>query len=528
MPNGTLEVAAFSKPELIRRLGDGYSVEYLNGYLEELQAQSILVESHYIDRHYLDEFAHYYSRSFNAPPSWCSRIHFFQDISADALNSWLDSAYQSPQARDEAEAQLRLAYLGFVVRRPLSGASVGRTVLKTYPIEGRRHYEVIRPYGVNIAGIRLEVQGLAYQQQDRGAAVCASTALWSALQRVAYVAGNRTPTPMAITHAAQSPFPASSGLSMPQMAVALSSLGYVADAFAPRENRNLFRAKLVTFLRSHLPVVLLLVRKRDTGRGFVRDGHAVTVTGFSEPKAIVDVSPASENTTSIRMRDGSVDVIYVHDDNLGSHAHYELVDDTEEGEDGHKRLKLLRGRAGDASPKHAWWKVDEWIVDGALVPKPAKMRLPIDSLFGAMFGLKPLLERVFEGLELDYVAYEASGVEYKRQLVGYDLSREHIRDFMSALTLPRHVGVIRVCSNERHLCDVLIDVTEVQRNNAAPSVLGVAAPGVAFLSIAHSNLARVAAILQSKVASASRWQVITGPARDVATDVAASSDQIVP
>ena len=67
------------------------------------------------------------------------------------------------------------------------------------------------------------------------------------------------------------------------MASALSCLGYTADRFVPAENRTLFRAKLVSCLQSHLPVVLLMHRKVMTGAGEVPVGHAVTLTGFSEP-----------------------------------------------------------------------------------------------------------------------------------------------------------------------------------------------------------------------------------------------------
>ena len=39
------------------------------------------------------------------------------------------------------------------------------------------------------------------------------------------------------------------------------------------------------------------------------------------------------------MKSGSLDVVYVHDDNLGSHAHYELFDSDEEAPEGYKALE---------------------------------------------------------------------------------------------------------------------------------------------------------------------------------------------
>ena len=172
------------------------SLNYLIGYLEALGVAAVLREDHYVDRHFLDDFARYYSRSFSAPSPKCERFHFWS-IPPEKVNEHLENAYISEEKRRECEVALEACYLGFVVKRPLAAAPIGRTVLRTYPADGRRHYDVVRSYRVNIGAVTLSVKGLAYQQQDRGAAVCASTSLWSALQKVAVVAGHRTPTPIA-------------------------------------------------------------------------------------------------------------------------------------------------------------------------------------------------------------------------------------------------------------------------------------------------------------------------------------------
>ena len=205
------------------------------------------------------------------------------------------------------------------------------------------------PYEVNIAGaVRLHVDGLAFQQQDRGAAVCASISLWCALQKVSHVAGHRTPTPYAITAAAKSPFPAVNGLTCDGMATALSNLGYIADTFAPEENRPWFRAKMVACIESQLPIVLLLSREVETGAGTRTIGHAVTVTGFSEPDTPIEVPAPIKEVEPIPLKGASVEVVYVHDDNLGSHAHYELSDSSETDSEGRPKLALYRGRTGQA------------------------------------------------------------------------------------------------------------------------------------------------------------------------------------
>lgn len=485
-----MDVEPYSTDLLRKEFGDSAARHYLVSYLGDLKASSVVIESHYVDRHYLADFSAYYSRSFNAPKPHCRRLHFFSST-PEEVSEHLASAYEGRAERDTAERALETAYLGFVVVRPLSSAHIGRAVLKTYPLDGARRYEVVRPYRVNIAGLRLVIEGLAYQQQDQGAAVCASTALWSALQRVAHVAGYRTPAPTTITTAAKSPFPASHGLNDIQMATALSELGYIADQFAPEENRDLFRAKVVACLESQLPVVLLIERLVETGAGFIQVGHAVTITGFRENRVVIDVPAPSPGVDPIRMRSASTNVIYVHDDNLGSHAHYELIDSSEQNWLAHKKLKLRRGRTD--KPPVDYWEVDEWDVVLALVPKPEKMRMPIESLFLDLIELRSLIRLVFEGLEIHFGARFASGVDYKRSLFENAFTSKALRNFQQGTSFPRHIGIVSVHLEDVVVCEYILDVSEVPRNPGLPSVIAVVAPAVPEDSVAGASLANVSA-----------------------------------
>jgi hypothetical protein len=285
------------------------------------------------------------------------------------------------------------------------------------------------------------------------------------------------------------------------MASALSCLGYTADRFVPAENRTLFRAKVVSCLESHLPVVLLMYRKVTTGAGEVPVGHAVTFTGFSEPPSVVDVPSNRQDLPPLPMKSGSLDVVYVHDDNLGSHAHYELFDSDELTVDGYKALKLRRGRSDREVP---WWQKDEWTVSSALVPKPEKLRLPVTSLFSNIYAMRALLNICFPGIATFFGARFSLGVEYRRGLIqGGRLDPSRMRSFQQALRLPRHVGVLSTYHADQHLADIVIDVSEVQRNAFLPTVLAIVAPGLPASSPA-------AVYLQQLAASAS-IPILTGP-----------------
>jgi hypothetical protein len=492
MHRPSLEILEFSEEFVFENLGKSDAAKYLYEYLTAINAKSIIFEKHYVDRHYLDDFVHYYSKSFDAPVSYCQRLHFFSK-DFDQLSMSLNDACKSVQERKRIEQDLCCDYLGFVVIRPLVSAKVGRTVLRTYPSNNLRKYTVTRSYRVHLAGLKLSVDGLAYQEQDQCTAVCASIALWSALQRVSFVSGHRTPTPSAITKAAKSPLSASSGLNDYQMAEALNSLGYLADLFFPTENRHQFRAKIVACLESHLPVILLLSQKQHTGNGEVTVGHAVTVNGFQKSQNIINIPASTPTIDPLKMKSGSLDVIYVHDDNLGPHAHYELYDVDEQDTEGYKVLKVRRGCKDQKIS--TWWNVDDWTVYAALVPKNQKMRLPIEHLFTNLLGIRNLIEKIiFEEYDLNYSVRFSSGVEYKRSLFDLSFDPKELYQFLSDLTLPRYVEIVEVNNEEIHLCDVILDISEF--NQGYSGVLGFVAPGVPRNSEGWKRLNRVVQYLE--------------------------------
>src|SRR5436853_2771270 len=50
---------------------------YLGNYLAELGGKTVVIEGHYIDRDYIDDFALFYARSLRDYPNYCYRLHFF-------------------------------------------------------------------------------------------------------------------------------------------------------------------------------------------------------------------------------------------------------------------------------------------------------------------------------------------------------------------------------------------------------------------------------------------------------------------
>ena len=456
---------------------------YMGLYLESLRCRTIVHERHYIDRHYIDDFSLFYSRSLRNYPNSCQRLHFF--TSEFDEEQWSDLVRRANDGgRDEVQRKLAEQYLGFMVVKPLAGSPIGRTVLKTFDratLSGRyREFPAIRRYTVSLAGLSLSVEGLAFQQQDQGVSACATTALWSALQRTAPLEGLSSPTPAQITEAASRymlpggrALP-SEGLRFDQLCEAVRATGLapvLVTSISPREDQ----AHMATYLQSGLPVLLGIV---PFGSG---EGHAVCLVGLR----LASVQPPTD--PSIRYRDGAtaVDRIYVHDDRLGPYAS--------------ARLKAMTVNRDVVTTVELRWPdeqpAEESLLLGMLIPAPVKLRLSAVRL--RVLGLE-IAQAVaaaiptFSGLEVH--TFFRRGAAYQARAHDFDLSLEGLRELTHETVLSRYVGVIRLITASGPVADVIVDATETSPN---PAVLAIVRREGA--SVAHGKRLRtVARVLGAK------------------------------
>ena len=205
--------------------------EYFNEYLKskDMEAKTIIAETHYIDRDFLEDFSSYYVRCFTGYKRTCSRLHFFSNqFLQDEFDSFLE------KYDPEFERVLQSNYLGFIVIKPLPQTIIGRTCLKTYTekteLPDKRVFPVRRDNEVNLCGINLTVKSLAFQEQDSVVSACATSALWSAFQMTAKLFQHKILPPVEITKSAtehfplqERPFP-NKGLNIEQMMHAVKEL----------------------------------------------------------------------------------------------------------------------------------------------------------------------------------------------------------------------------------------------------------------------------------------------------------------
>lgn len=313
---------------------------YLRCYLHDLSARSLVIEPNYFDRDYLSEFAAFYATSSAGHRNICQRVHYF---SIDVTHAMFVSALRGEEG---VRTKVQEAYLGHVVIRPILGAPIGRTVLRTYPDEqGRtpRMMQAFRTYKAHIAGLTLTVEGLAWQQQDEAVGSCATVALWSMLHSSAFDEHHAIPTTATITALGHSSAPTGlrtypdSGLQLPQVLGVIKEQGLApllvkGDLEHQQFSRVLFCTLLGSLLRSGYPV---LVSGFLDAEGMDQpEMHSVCVVGFRS------TAPASVDDGTWQLDDQNLKHIYIHDDNLGLNARF-CVRDVSDGDPTSTAIQLV-------------------------------------------------------------------------------------------------------------------------------------------------------------------------------------------
>jgi hypothetical protein len=304
---------AVRSPQMTRaQAEDDRRARYLFDYLTAMKAETVAIEDPYVDGGYLDDFAHYYVKSFNDYERRCKRLHFF----SEAINEteFLEAVVEGKSAR-----RLQGAYLGFVVVRPLPEAIVGRTLMAPYPPDnGRRHYPVVAKHRATLCGLPLDVESLPFQQQDRVLAACATVALWSSFQHCAKLFGTPAPSPAEITRHANTVVTSSralpsQGLTLEQMCRAVGAVGLEPEVVACTQDVPLL-SLIRGYLAGGLPVIAI-VYIEGIGR------HAIALAGYSLRNTLAmtreDFVPTSPTVRRIGLR---IDELYGHDDGVGPFA----------------------------------------------------------------------------------------------------------------------------------------------------------------------------------------------------------------
>ena len=466
-----LKFEDFPNPPIFDELGKSDQVEYLKNYLKDLGAKKLLIEPNYFDRDYLSEFSTFYSTSTRGYKNICKRLHFFSDQNV-SRELFLKGAGGNKKALNSLQEN----YLGFCVLRPIT-ACLGRTVLKWYEDkEPSTNKRVIshRNYKCHIAGVELKIQGLAWQQQDKGVGACATVALWSALQASAFDDFHTVPTTVEVTKAGHKTaslgartFP-SEGLHDYQLYEAIKELGLSPMVQSgDLRNERLFRksrfiSSVASYIRSGYPVILL----GKLQYGEQEANHAVCITGFREKQA-----DEIKSTKSLILMDQASEILYIHDDNIGANARFRIKEEKRENNKAVSPVLCLE------APKNSKFKIDNYQNDYQIIPQtlvvavhndlrasPAQLfnqGLEIISLFYKWFFKKsaPLVLGVRFIKLTDYIHTELG-----RLLSGNPkiLSQLRMNLWEKVEPMSLHIGLVRIgiAGSSLPLMDIIYDTTD--------------------------------------------------------------------
>lgn len=444
-------------------LGKSHS-EYFKGYFAELGAKTIVVENRYVDHDYLEDFTAYYVRCFRPYLRKTRRLHFFS-VAVDPAEFLSALRGENP----ELVSSIQHNYLGFIVVKPLPQTVIGRTCLRTYPDDnGRRQFPILRGYKGNLFGIELLVDTIAFQEQDRVVAACATSALWSAFQATGPLFHHPIPSPAEITRIAANHIPEESpyvlpatrgmpneGLTATQMAHAIRHAGLEAYLVGAGDC-NVLKGTVYAYLRAQIPVILVIgICKDKEPTSSPRDvigRHAVAVTGYGfgqpEPQVIAN--------TGVRFRALRINKLYVHDDQVGPFARMD-----------HRPDGMLTTSWGTTQGQQFYALPQQ-----LLIPLYHKIRIPFGCVHDAVHLIGGLLDQMLqqmfnsasEGPEWDI--YLTTVNQLKAEILGSPALDADTRGSVLVEDLPKYVWRASALMGNKLELDLLFDATDIEQGGA--------------------------------------------------------------
>ncbi|ALE00382.1 MULTISPECIES: hypothetical protein [Pseudomonas syringae group] len=426
-PYGYDHADIFDKPQIT------YIYNYLKSFMPEIPKDkktvgSILLEHEYIDRDFLEDYSRFYLGRFGNDGYKCARLHFFNcDLTHKRLDALLAGDAGVELADDDDEnavktvEQLQSHYLGFMVIKPLTRTFVGKTCLRVSGDRGDGKKKIDKPYDVNLFGIKLTINSIAFQEQDKVVAACATTAIWTALHSLPGRGVKDIKSCSEITTAALN-FVDGSSNGFPNKELTNKQIQRTLDVEGLRyHNTNLeqstqesFRDYLIAHIDSDLPVILTGtvygVEPNESGE-HVKAGHAITALGYD-------------------FRDCSK-WVYVHDDRLGPYARAEIVmvedclgaatPDTAKGRWG----LAMSIREADAT---TWVKPHEIIVpDISIIPADRKTRIDFKFAHGTAERIRDQVIGYLEDEICPMLGIDVPAVDYEVKLASIARARDDVR-----------------------------------------------------------------------------------------------------
>ncbi len=309
---------------------------YFSDYfgVDGLFAKNIIIESDYISKDYLHDYATYYAFCFENYPKFCKRVHFFSnEFTLEYFQNVLIGV-------DNDNPDFWSGYLGFIVVKPIPTKNIGYTVLKMYDSTDNnpRYFWGVRNYTIHLFGNVLTIQSLAFQEQDTVLAACATTAIWTMLNKASVDFHTILKSPSQITKDADNLsfdgsrlFP-NKGLNLLQICQAIYNSGLeseikqpdiiIQDVFRKTEIKVVSNIYVKKILNAYSPIGIPIILVISVPLGQNYGLHAITVSGYNQ-NAQQDIVPQDD----ISWMASNIIKFYAHDDQWGPFARVKFIDE---------------------------------------------------------------------------------------------------------------------------------------------------------------------------------------------------------
>ncbi|NRF38543.1 hypothetical protein [Pedobacter foliorum] len=430
--------------------------DYFKNYLgiDGLNVKTILVETDYISRDYLHDYASYYALCFEKYEKVCKRIHFFDnEFDEDIFSAEI---LKTP----EQSAKFWKHYVGFIVIKPIPVKMIGYTVLKTYSNGNQiqdRNFWGLREYDIHLYGTCIKLRSLAFQEQDSVLAACATTAIWSMLNKAAVDHHTILKSPSLITKDADNVSPDGSrlfpnkGLSILQISQAILNSGLVSEikdgdlrvsAYPYKVVSNRYLKKIINaYSPIGIPIILVIYVPSGGDHGL----HAITVSGFKNT-APVSIPPQEE----ISYLSDTIERIYAHDDQWGPFARIQLLN-----------LCELQTPWTEHDPQKR-----PTVVTNIVVPVYPKIRIAYEDLEVIVLGLDRILTFFFTNRIVADLVWDIKieySENYKSQIKKSQLDDKEKIEILNT-SLPKYVWIAACYVGDYKLLCFTFDATNI--NNA--------------------------------------------------------------
>lgn len=426
------EVLHFTEDNLAKALSNEHtSIEYIkkgkyhfNFLFEHLKYQNrprfkvktILIEHKYISHTYLSDLGAEFIFSSQDYSKFCKRVHFFsrsftsvEEIITDPENTSTKRIWDS--------------YRGFVTVKPLPKSRLGPVLLSPYPssTNADRRFTAIRPYTIHLLGRRIQLDSLAFMEQDGILSACSTVALWSAIHRLHNMFNVGIPRPVSINtlakytaHNQPGALPGI-GMDLHQICGVIEQIGLKAELRTLNGNlgynvklNNKPEVKDKTFVRKFIYAYLKMGLPILLGLEFEDEGkHLITLTGY---KAV-----NTQKATWIKNCDqpiayaDQIQTLYAHDDQVGPFSRVTLLDDG-------SKVKTIRLKDPTAKvTRH------ESEVYSIIVPLSKDIRLTFEDIYQQTLHFESLfVDLIDTDQQLIWDIYLTPTNEYRQSVVKKD------------------------------------------------------------------------------------------------------------